>query len=124
MASMAAIVAVTAVLSVSLIALGGIGAPLDMARAIGFQFTRSSPRTLWAVVGSVPLQQLAQAATIALLVGACVRIRRDSELAADRWRIAAIAAALLLGVQISANYWTYMYLAWTFPVLALPLLIA
>jgi hypothetical protein len=53
-----------------------------------------------------------------------VRIRRDSELAADRWRIAAIAAALLLGVQISANYWTYMYLAWTFPVLALPLLIA
>jgi hypothetical protein len=82
---------------------------------MSFQFTRSSPHTLWAIVGSEPLQQLCEAGTIALIVGTVIRLRRDPALAGDRARIAAVAGAILLGVQVSANYWNYMYLVWVVP---------
>ncbi len=110
------------VMVAALIGLGGLGAPGRMLSAISFQFTRASPHTLWAVVGSVPLQQLAEAATVALVVGAAVRLRDDRALADDRVRMAAIAGAALLGVQIAANYWNYMYLVWAVPFIALSLL--
>jgi hypothetical protein len=93
-----------------------------MVRAMSFQFTRSAPQTPWAILGSVPLQQLAEAATLALLAGACVRLRGDDVLAGDLTRVSAIAGAVLLGVQVSANYWSYMYLVWVLPFLVLSLL--
>jgi hypothetical protein len=105
-----------------LVALGGLGAPHRMLSAMSFQFTRASPHTLWAVVGSVPLQQLAEAAIVALIAGAAVRLRRDRALADDRFRVAAIAGAVLLGIQISANYWNYMYLTWAVPFIVIWLL--
>ncbi len=89
---------------------------------MAFQFTRTSPHTLWALVGSVPLQQLAEAATLALVAGAAVRLRRDGRVAEDRARVAALAAAILLGAQISASYWNYMYLVWALPFLVPALL--
>jgi hypothetical protein len=36
--------------------------------------------------------------------------------------VSAIAGAVLLGVQVSANYWSYMYLVWVLPFLVLSLL--
>src|SRR5207248_10227585 len=93
-----------------------------MLTAISFQLTRGSQRSLLTLIGSVPVQQLAEAATVALIVGAVVRIRRDRVLADDRARIAALAAAVLLGLQIAANYGIYAYLVWVFPFLALSLL--
>jgi hypothetical protein len=105
-----------------LLLLGGIHAPLRMVSAMAFQFTRGSQHTLWAVIGDVPLQQLAQAAIVALIVGSVIRARRDPAFAADRARIAAVCGAALLGLQISANYWNYMYLVWAFPFIALSLL--
>jgi hypothetical protein len=104
-----------------LVALGGLDAPVRMVNAMTFQFTRGSQRSIWTLIGSPPIQQLAEAATVALIVGAVVRIRRDRVLADDLGRIAAIAAAVLLGLQISANYWNYSYLVWVFPFLALSL---
>jgi hypothetical protein len=100
-----------------LVAVGGAGAPGRMLSAMAFQFTRASPHTLWAVVGSIPFQQLAEAATLALVVGVAVKLRRDPGLANDRVRMAALAAAILLGAQISASYWNYMYLVWALPFL-------
>jgi hypothetical protein len=93
-----------------------------MLSAMSFQFTRTSPHTLWSVVGNVPLQQLAEAATLALIVGAGVKLRRDHALAGDPSRLAAIAAAVLLGIEISANYWNYMYLVWIAPFLMVSVL--
>ena len=110
-------VAVSVVMLVALVGLGGGAAPGRMLSAMSFQFTRSSPHTLWSLVGSVPLQQLTEAATLALVAGAAVRLRRDAGLAADRSRIAALAAAILLGAQLSASYWNYMYLVWALPFL-------
>lgn len=106
-----------------LVALGGLAGVGHMLSAVSFQFTRSSPHTLWTVVGSVPLQQLAEALTLALVAGAFLRLRRDRGLAADPVRFAALAAAVLLGVQIAANYWNYMYLAWAGPLIALSLFV-
>jgi len=115
----AAVAVVSATMLGVLIALGGVGAPGRMLSAMSFQFTRSSPHTLWAVVGSVPLQQLAQAAVLALIAGASVRLARDGALADDRFRIAAVVGAILIGIQITANYWNYMYLIWALPFIVL-----
>jgi hypothetical protein len=118
----AAIVAISAGMAGCLVALGGLPAPARMVTAMAFQFSRGSQHTVWAVIGSVPLQQLVEAATIALIVGAAIRLRRDPALAADRARTAAVAGAALLGLQVAANYWNYMYLVWVFPFLAVSLL--
>ena len=36
--------------------------------------------------------------------------------------MAALAAAVLLGVQLAANHWSATYLAWVFPLVAVALL--
>jgi hypothetical protein len=120
--AVAALATVSGAMVACLLLLGGAGAPIRMISAMAFQFTRGSQHTLWAVIGSVPLQQLAQAATLALIVGSVIRARRDPAFAADRGRVAAVCGAALLGLQISANYWNYMYLVWAFPFIALSLL--
>jgi hypothetical protein len=120
--ALAALAVVSAGMLACLLLLGGIDAPQRMISAMTFQFTRGSQHTLWAVIGDVPLQQLAQAATLALIVGSVIRARRDPAFAADRPRVAAVCGAALLGLQISANYWNYMYLVWAFPFIALSLL--
>lgn len=117
-----AIVVTSSVMVAALIAVGGAGAPKAMLQAMSFQFTRGSQHTLWTVIGGGALQQLAQAATVALIVGAVVRIWRDRALGGDPARIAAICAAVLLGLQICGNYWNYMYLVWAVPFLLLSLL--
>jgi len=105
-----------------LVGLGGIHAVPRMLSALSFQFTRQSPHILWTVVGSVPLQQLTQAATLALIAAATVRVWREPSFAGDISRIAAVSAAVLLGIQISANYWNFMYLVWAFPFVVMSLL--
>jgi hypothetical protein len=120
--ALAGIALVSAAMVAVLVGLGGIGGIESMWHAMSYQIGRISVHSLWAWIGSVPGQQLAQAATIALLAGAAVRIARDRELARDRARIAALCAAVLLGVQIASGYWSYLYLAWILPFLALSVL--
>lgn len=120
-AGLAAVLVSTGMLAV-LFALGGLDAPAQMLKAMSFQFSRGSEHTLWAVIGSRPLQQLIEAATVALIVAGVSLVRTDPSLHRDRARIAAIAGATLLGLQIAANYWNYMYLVWAFPFVALSLL--
>jgi hypothetical protein len=50
-----------------------------------------------------------QAAVVTLLVAGAPRVWSDRELAEDPRRVAGLAAALLLGTQVAANYWTYAY---------------
>lgn len=120
--ALAALTAVSAGMVAVLIGFGGPAAVGQMLSAMEFQFTRASPHTLWGLIGSVPFQPLAEAVTLALVAGAAVRLRRDRSLAHDPCRVAALLAAVLLGVQISASYWNYMYLVWTVPFLVLGLL--
>lgn len=121
-AALAAVAVVTIAAFVLLVALGGLSALGVMGHAVGYQADRVSPQSVWALTGSVPLQQLIQAATLAMIAGASVRLRRDGALASDRTRLAALCAAVMIAVQLSASYWTYMYLVWALPGVMLSLL--
>ena len=121
-AALGVAVAVSIAALVLLLALGGFGAVGLMGEAIGYQAGRVSPQSVWAVIGSVPLQQLTQATTLALLVGAAVRLHRDPSIASNRVRVAALCAVVMIGLQLSASYWTYMYVVWALPGVMLSLL--
>ena len=121
--SLAVIAALSAAMLALIVALGGTHGLSAMVTAIGFQQTRTSPHAIWPLIGSVPLQQLAEAATLALVAAAAVMTRTDAAFAGDRRRLAATFAAVLLGIQISANYWSYLYLTWVVPLVLLSLLV-
>jgi hypothetical protein len=108
--------------AVWIVVLGGPSGLGDMVRAISFQAERGSLLSLWTLTGADAAQVAVQAAVATLLVAGTARVWMDRELAADPRRVAALAAAVLLGVQIAANYWTYAYLPWVFPLLAYALL--
>ena len=115
--------AVTAALAVVLVLLGGLAGFADLFDAVSFQAERGSLLSPWSVMGGGGGAQVVfQAAVIAAIAGASVRVWSDRALAADPRRMAALGAAILLAVQLAANYWSYTYLAWVFPLLALALL--
>jgi hypothetical protein len=114
--------AVTAVLAAAMLALGGPGGFADMAGAVAFQSERGSPMSVWGLL-DVPAAQIAfQAVVLTGIALAAVQVWRDRTLAADPRRMAALAAAVLLGVQLAANHWSPTYLAWVFPLVAVALL--
>ncbi len=117
--SLAGVALVSVPMVAVLIALGGVDGPGVMMQGITYQSSRSPLNSLWAAIGSVPGQQLTQAATLGLIVGALVALRRDRRFARDRRRVAALAAAIMLGLQMSSSYWTFMYLVWALPFMLL-----
>lgn len=118
-----ALTAATAVLTLAaLVALGGSGAPRAMLHAIAYQAERRTLNSPWTALDLEWLQPLGQAAVLALIAGATVRVRRDRALADDPVRLAALAGAVLLGLQLTGNYWTYLYLAWVVPCVVVGLL--
>jgi hypothetical protein len=105
-----------------LLAVGGIHGPGAMIRAVSYQFSRGDPQSVWSVLGLERLQPVGQAAVLALIAGAAVRLRRDPALAGDRVRIAALAAAILIGLELAADYWAFLYVIWVVPLLSLSVL--
>jgi hypothetical protein len=119
--SCAAAFVLSAALTALLLLLGGAGAISAMAHAISFQFQRGSFFAPWYTFGAQWLQPLAQAGVLAILVASILRLQADRSARTDLVRLSALAAALLLGVQLAANYWTWSYLPWVFPFLAVAL---
>jgi hypothetical protein len=111
-----------ALMLLALVALGGTGAPRAMLHAVAYQVERRTLHSPWALLGIEWLQPLGQAAVLALIAGATVRVRREPALGADPVRLAALAGAVLLGLQLTGNYWTYLYLAWVVPCVIVGLL--
>jgi Glycosyltransferase family 87 len=120
-AALAALAGVSAAMIALLVALGGTGGPAAMVHAVAYQFGRGSIESLWSTLGIANLQPLGEAAVLALIAGAVVRLRREAELAADHGRVAALAAAILIGLQLAANYWDFLYLAWILPLAGMSL---
>jgi hypothetical protein len=120
--ALAGAVAVTAVVGAVLAAMGGPSGIADMVDAVSFQAERGSLLSPWSVLGAGGAQVVFQAAVIAGIAAGCLRVWRDRALAGDPRRMAALGAAILLSVQLAANYWSYTYLAWVFPLLAVALL--
>jgi hypothetical protein len=61
-----------------------------------------------------------QALTIAVAVVITVFAARNRDMTLRRF--AGLTGLLLALIQLSANYWTYAYLPWVFPLLAYALL--
>lgn len=78
---------------------------------IGFQLGRPSPFSLWGLHASLaPVQDLLKVAAVVLAVAvAFVPGRRDLR------QVAALAAAVLIAVQLPATHWFYFYLVWVVP---------
>jgi hypothetical protein len=104
-----------------LVALGGLDGPFSMIRAMSYQLSRGSPQAVWDALGIEGLQPVGQAATLALVAGATIRLATRPSWEQDTARMAALAGAILIALQLAANYWAFLYLAWAIPPVALSL---
>jgi hypothetical protein len=120
--ALASVALVSLPLVVLLVVLGGIRGPGEMLHAMSFQFSRGSLQSAWATLGLERLQPLVEACVLGLIAAAVVALRRDPALADQPARMAALMAAILLGLQLSAVYWTFLYVAWVAPLIVLSLL--
>ena len=79
-----------------------------------YQAQRMSPFSVWGLWGGLGFEQhLVQGAAIALgLIVAVVPRRRGLV------EIAALAGAVLIGLQLAASYWLYSYIVWFYPAVA------
>jgi hypothetical protein len=80
-------------------------------RTVGYQLARPSPFSVWGQVDSLGWLQTAlkvAAAGLALLV-AFVPRRRDPR------TLAALGAAVLIAIELTATHWFYLYIVWFVP---------
>ena len=86
-------------------------------RTLTYQADRDSPFSIWGQVsGLEPLRYAILVATGALAVLAAFRPRRKSLV-----QVAALGAALLIGLQLTAHHWFYLYIVWFMPMLLVAL---
>jgi hypothetical protein len=84
---------------------------------ISYQAGRTSPFTIWGLWGGLHLvQHLAEGAVVALALISAVLPRRRTVL-----EVAAMGAAILIGLEMVANYWLYSYIVWFFPLVIVAL---
>ncbi len=114
-----AVAAVTATLTVWILVLGGTAGIGHMLHALSFQLSRGTLQSAWALLGLGAAQQVAQAATIALVAWAALHARAHK---LDAAQLAALSGAVLAALQLSASNWSYLYVVWLFPCAAVALL--
>ncbi|HTX09279.1 MAG TPA: glycosyltransferase 87 family protein [Solirubrobacteraceae bacterium] len=122
LAPLAAVALVSVPLIALLVTLGGIRAPVEMVDAMSFQFSRGSLQSAWTTLGIEWLQPLVQACVLGLIAAAVIALRRDPGLADQPARMASLMAAILIGLQLSADYWAFLYAVWAAPLLVISLL--
>jgi hypothetical protein len=85
-------------------------------RTIAFQADRDAPFSLWGLHGwSVPEHMWQLTAGFFAVVAAFLPRRRDVV------GLSAVAAAVVIALQLGLNYWFYLYLVWFFPFVAVAL---
>jgi hypothetical protein len=104
-----AFVAAAAVVTLPLLPDGGLREIYD--RSLGYQASRGSPFSLWGQVTWLdPLQTLVKVLAVGLAVAVFFVPRRR-----DAAQVAALGAAVLIAVQLTANHWFYPYAIWFAP---------
>jgi glycosyl transferase family 87 len=82
-------------------------------RTIAYQADRDSPFSIWGQVQSLEPLRIAIFVGVALLaLFLAFRPRRKTLV-----QVAALAAALLIGLQLTAQHWFYLYIVWFYPLL-------
>ncbi len=82
-------------------------------RTITYQASRDSPFSIWGQVPSLEPLRIAILAGTAILSLALAFVPRRKSLV----QVAALGAALLIGLQITMNHWFYLYIVWFYPLL-------
>jgi hypothetical protein len=86
---------------------------------IVYQANRPSPFSIWGLWGWKAVQRAVQALTVLLALGAAFLPRRRGVVEAS-----ALAAAIVLAVELSLTHWFYLYIVWFLPPLLMALLAA
>jgi hypothetical protein len=89
------------------------GLPTFYERTIAYQAGRNSPFSIWGQVGwlePVRIAILAAVAAMALLFAFRPKEKKLTQ-------VAALGAALLIGVQLTMHHWFYLYIVWFYPLL-------
>lgn len=82
-------------------------------RSLGYQASRGSPFSLWGQAPSLDaLQTVAKVLAVALACAVFFVPRRRSV-----FQVAALAAAVLIAIQFTANHWFYPYAVWFAPLM-------
>ena len=101
--------AVAAVVTIPLLPHGGFRELYD--RTLGYQASRGSPFSVW---GQAPSLHFLQTVSKVFAIGLALLLffvpRRRSTV-----QVAALGAALLIAVQVTANHWFYPYVVWFAP---------
>ena len=79
-------------------------------RTIGFQIGREAPFSLWGLYDLTAPQRVWQVGAVLFALAAAVLPRRR-----DVVGLAAVAAAVVIALQLGLTYWFYLYLLWFFP---------
>jgi hypothetical protein len=87
--------------------------------SVVYQANRVTPFSIWGLWGGLgAVQHLLQGAAVALgIVVAFVPASRGR----GPVEVAALAAAVLIALQLTVNYWLYPYIVWFFPLVAVAL---
>jgi hypothetical protein len=113
-----AFAAVAALVTIPLVPDGGLRELYD--RSIGYQASRGSPFSIWGQAPSLePLQTVTKALAVALAVAVFFVPRTRSPV-----QVAALAAAVVIAVQLTTNHWFYPYVVWFAPAMLAALLAA
>jgi hypothetical protein len=112
----AAVLAVVAATFLPFVPDGGPREVYD--RTIGYQLSRESPFSIWGQVEALePLHVALMAATALLALAVAVFPRRRS-----LPQVAALAAAVVIAVQLVVTHWFYLYAVWFLPLVLVALL--
>ena len=76
-------------------------------RTLAFQASRGSPFSVWGLYGWTTAQAVVQAAGVLLAVAVAFVPRRR-----DLVGLSALAAAVLIGLQLGVTHWFYLYMVW------------
>jgi Glycosyltransferase family 87 len=98
-----------AIVTIPLLPEGGFRELYD--RSLGYQASRGSPFSVWGQAPSLDfLQTVTKVGAVALGIAFFFVPRRRSTV-----QLAALASALLIAVQLTANHWFYPYAVWFAP---------
>ena len=86
-------------------------------RTIAYQAGRSSPFSIWGQVAGLEPLRIAIMAGVACLALLFAFRPMDKQL----FQVAALGAALLIGVQLTMHHWFYLYIVWFYPLLLVAL---
>ena len=77
----------------------------------GYQADRPSPFSIWGLYdGITPIRRVVEIAVVSFAILLAAVPRRRSEL-----QICALAAAVLIGVELCTSHWFYLYIVWFTP---------